>query len=53
MRSKERGSQVLRTWSLELEQRNAEREQERVPERIDRLEDADVLDERLVPQEAP
>ena len=44
-------SQVLRTWSLELEQRNAQSQEEGLEQRIDWTQDRDVLDQGAVPQE--
>jgi len=43
--------QVLRTWLLTLEHRHGNGQQERLPQGINGLEHADVLDQGTVPQE--
>jgi len=44
-------SQVLRTWSLELEQRNSQSQKEGLEKAVHWAQDRDVLDESVIPQE--
>jgi len=51
IRSSKDRSQLLRNWSLKLEQRNTQSQQEGLEKAVHWAQDRDVLDQGVVPQE--